>query len=49
MTSLTFHLARALGRAWGPGDEIVAVNLQPTKTFKQVSKAIRASPNTSKT
>ena len=25
-----------------PGDEIVAVNLQPTKTFKQVSKAIRA-------
>jgi regulator of sigma E protease len=26
-----------------PGDEIVAVNLQPTKTFKQVSKAIRAS------
>lgn len=25
-----------------PGDEIVAVNLQPTRTFKQVSKAIRA-------
>jgi len=25
------------------GDEIVAVNLQPTKTFKDVSKAIRAS------
>jgi regulator of sigma E protease len=26
-----------------PGDEIVAVNLQPTKTFKQVSKALRSS------
>src|SRR5439155_467150 len=26
-----------------PGDEIVAVNLQPTLTFKQVSKAIRSS------
>ena len=27
MTSLTFHLARALGRAWGPGDEIVVTEL----------------------
>jgi regulator of sigma E protease len=26
-----------------PGDQIVAVNLQPTKTFKQVSKALRSS------
>jgi regulator of sigma E protease len=26
-----------------PGDEIVGVNLQPTRTFKQVSKAIRSS------
>src|SRR5207247_10034193 len=25
------------------GDEIVAVNLQPTRTFKQVSKALRSS------
>jgi cysteine desulfurase family protein (TIGR01976 family) len=27
MTSLTFHLARALGRGWGPGDEIVVTEL----------------------
>ncbi len=27
MTSLTFHLARGLGRAWGPGDEVVVTEL----------------------
>ena len=27
MTSLTFHLGRALGRGWGPGDEIVVTEL----------------------
>lgn len=27
MTSLTFHLARSLGRRWGPGDEIVVTEL----------------------
>jgi cysteine desulfurase family protein (TIGR01976 family) len=27
MTTLTFHLARALGRSWGPGDEIVTTEL----------------------
>jgi cysteine desulfurase family protein (TIGR01976 family) len=27
MTTLTFHLSRALGRAWGPGDEIVTTEL----------------------
>ena len=27
MTTLTFHLARALGRGWGPGDEIVITEL----------------------
>jgi cysteine desulfurase family protein (TIGR01976 family) len=27
MTTLTFHLARALGRKWGPGDEIVVSEL----------------------
>ena len=27
MTTLTFHLARALGRHWGPGDEIVVTEL----------------------
>jgi cysteine desulfurase family protein (TIGR01976 family) len=27
MTTLTFHVARALGRRWGPGDEIVVTEL----------------------
>jgi cysteine desulfurase family protein (TIGR01976 family) len=27
MTTLTFHLARALGRDWGPGDEVVITEL----------------------
>ncbi|HMD99810.1 MAG TPA: cysteine desulfurase-like protein [Terriglobia bacterium] len=27
MTTLTFHLARGLGRLWGPGDEIVVTEL----------------------
>ena len=27
MTTLTFHVARALGRAWGPGDEIIVTEL----------------------
>lgn len=27
MTTLTFHLSRGLGRAWGPGDEIVITEL----------------------
>ncbi len=27
MTTLTFHLGRALGRAWGPGNEIVVTEL----------------------
>jgi cysteine desulfurase family protein (TIGR01976 family) len=27
MTTITFHLARALGRQWGPGDEIVVTDL----------------------
>jgi cysteine desulfurase family protein (TIGR01976 family) len=27
MTTITFHVARALGRAWGPGDEIVTTEL----------------------
>jgi len=27
MTTLTFHLARGLGRRWGPGDEIVVTEL----------------------
>jgi len=28
MTSLTFHLARALGRRWGPGDEVLVTELE---------------------
>jgi cysteine desulfurase family protein (TIGR01976 family) len=27
MTTITFHLARALGRGWGPGDEVVVAEL----------------------
>jgi selenocysteine lyase/cysteine desulfurase len=27
MTTITFHVARALGRGWGPGDEIVVTDL----------------------
>jgi cysteine desulfurase family protein (TIGR01976 family) len=27
MTTLTFHLGRALGRGWGPGDEVVVTEL----------------------
>ena len=27
MTTLTFHLGRALGRRWGPGDEIIVTEL----------------------
>jgi cysteine desulfurase family protein (TIGR01976 family) len=27
MTTLTFHLGRALGRGWGPGDEIIITEL----------------------
>ena len=27
MTTLTFHVARPLGRAWGPGDEVVVTEL----------------------
>lgn len=27
MTTITFHLARALGRGWGPGDEIMVTEL----------------------
>ena len=27
MTTLTFHLARGLGREWGPGDEVVITDL----------------------
>ena len=27
MTTLTFHLSRSLGRAWGPGDEVIVTEL----------------------
>jgi cysteine desulfurase family protein (TIGR01976 family) len=27
MTTITFHVARALGRAWGPGDEVIVTEL----------------------
>jgi cysteine desulfurase family protein (TIGR01976 family) len=28
MTTLTYHLARALGRGWGPGDEVIVTELE---------------------
>jgi cysteine desulfurase family protein (TIGR01976 family) len=28
MTTLTFHLARALGRGWSPGDEVIVTELE---------------------
>lgn len=27
MTTITFHIARALGRGWGPGDEVIVTEL----------------------
>ena len=39
MTTLTFHLARALGRRWGAGDEVVVTeldhhaNIDPWRTY----------------
>jgi cysteine desulfurase family protein (TIGR01976 family) len=27
MTTLTFHLSRSLGRAWGPGDEVIVTEI----------------------
>jgi cysteine desulfurase family protein (TIGR01976 family) len=43
MTTLTFHLARALGRGYGPGDEIVVTeldhhaNIDPWRTLEKES------------
>jgi len=33
MTSLTFHVSRALGRKWGPGDEVVVTELDHQANF----------------
>jgi cysteine desulfurase family protein (TIGR01976 family) len=51
MTTLTFHLARALGRNWGPGDEIVVTdldhqaNVAPWRTLvKERGVTIRSVP-----
>jgi cysteine desulfurase family protein (TIGR01976 family) len=41
MTTIAFHLARGLGRAWGPGDEIVVTeldhhaNIAPWRTLER--------------
>ncbi|MEO8452062.1 MAG: cysteine desulfurase-like protein [Gemmatimonadota bacterium] len=51
MTTLTFHLARALGRSWGPGDEVVITELDHhgnqapwTALVKERGITIRAVP-----
>jgi cysteine desulfurase family protein (TIGR01976 family) len=51
MTTLTFHVSRALGRQWGPGDEIVVTeldhqaNVSPWRALaKERSLTIRSVP-----
>jgi cysteine desulfurase family protein (TIGR01976 family) len=51
MTTITFHVARALGRAWGPGDEVVVTdldhqaNVSPWRTLaKERGVTIRSVP-----
>jgi selenocysteine lyase/cysteine desulfurase len=42
MTSLTFHLGRALGRGWGPGDAVVVTELDHhanSDTWRAVARA----------
>ena len=56
MTTLTFHLARALGRGYGPGDEIVVTeldhhaNVAPWRALEQergcIIRAARMIPET---
>src|SRR4051794_29862413 len=56
MTSLTFHLARSLGRRWGPGDEVVVTeldhhaNIDPWRTLERergvVVRTARMRPET---
>jgi cysteine desulfurase family protein (TIGR01976 family) len=51
MTTITFHISRALGRKWGPGDEIVVTeldhqaNVSPWRALaKERGVAIRSVP-----
>jgi len=51
MTTLTYHLSRALGRGWGPGDEIIVTeldhhaNVDPWRALaKERGVTIRAVP-----
>jgi len=51
MTTLTFHLGRALGRSWGPGDEVVVTeldhhaNVDPWRALaRERGVAVRAVP-----
>lgn len=51
MTTLTFHVSRALGRGWGPGDEIVVTeldhqaNVSPWRALeKERGVTIRSAP-----
>lgn len=56
MTTITFHVARALGRKWGPGDEVVVTeldhqaNVSPWRALeKERGITIRVVPFDSKT
>jgi cysteine desulfurase family protein (TIGR01976 family) len=56
MTTLTFHVSRALGRQWGPGDEIVVTeldhqaNVSPWRALeKERGVTIRSVPFDAKT
>ena len=56
MTTLTFHVSRALGRQWGPGDEIVVTeldhqaNVSPWRALeKERGVTIRSVPFNSET
>src|SRR6267142_3590164 len=51
MTTITFHISRALGRNWGPGDEIVVTeldhhaNIAPWRALaKERGVTIRSAP-----
>jgi len=45
MTTITFHTSRALGRKWGPGDELVWPELERAVTNKTQLVAIGAASN----
>src|SRR5687768_17946131 len=39
MTTLTYHLARGLGRGWGPGDEVIVTELDHHANVDEIGRA----------